>query len=331
MYERTDFSLLIHAIAHAKLLRLPRAYCNERLVQAAMHVTSFNRKACLPSIDECSPDRTARCNLHISIIEHDHRIFAAQFQHYRQQPARRSLSYFLSGCDTASKDQLVNPRVDQRRARRAIAGYDLKNLFRSASSMQQLLQLKRHQRSKFRWLQHNRISGNHSRHRLSRRNRKRIIPRRDDPDYAMWLSHDSPGLSFHGQVPMWHRLITQQPVCVFYQEARGIEHDHHFGKQRLNIGLSRFASDETRDIRFFLLHQALKFAQDRNAPSHSELAPLRLRCVRAIHRRMTFRFSSALEFPQNFAFRRIDRSYRSKRDLNFCGHGLAFLREPWRP
>ena len=45
---------------------------------------------------------------------------------------------------------------------------------------------------------------------LRRRNRKRIIPRRDNSDHAVRLARDPARLGFHGQIGVWNRLVPQK-------------------------------------------------------------------------------------------------------------------------
>src|SRR5215469_5386280 len=104
MDERPDFNFRVHAIAHTKLLRLAHACRQKLLVQTAMYVTSLDRKASLPGVDECSPNRAARCDVHVRIVEHNHGIFATKLEHNRKQAGSRRLGDFFSCRHTASKN-----------------------------------------------------------------------------------------------------------------------------------------------------------------------------------------------------------------------------------
>ena len=73
-----------------------------------MDVAALDRKASLAGIHERAPDRAAGSNFDIGIVEHQHGIFAAKFQHYRQQTSRGGLGDSFSRGHASGKDQLVD-------------------------------------------------------------------------------------------------------------------------------------------------------------------------------------------------------------------------------
>ena len=95
-----------------------------------VHVTTFDRSARLSRIAERAPDRRARRVFEIRIFEHDHRIFAAEFEHDRRQVFRRRFSHALAGVHAAGEHDLVDTSFDERSAGRSIASDDLQQTFR---------------------------------------------------------------------------------------------------------------------------------------------------------------------------------------------------------
>ncbi len=95
-------------------------------------------------------------------------------------------------CDASGEDQFVDFASDQRRPGRAFAWQDLKNVIGNPRRAQQRLQFERNQRRQLGGLEHDGIARHQRRHGLSRRNRERIIPRRDDSDHAIRLMQNAP-------------------------------------------------------------------------------------------------------------------------------------------
>ena len=280
-----------------------------------MHVAALDRQARLSGIDERSPHRRARSHVHVGIVEHEHGIFPAQLQHHGKQALRRGRRDPLPGRNAAGENQLVDRRTQQRRSGRALADHDLKHILGHARRVQQRRQFQRHQRRQLRRLQHHGIARHQRRQRLRRRNRKRIIPRRNDSDHAMRFAHQPSALQLGDQIAVRHRLIAQQSPRVVDQKSRRVEHHQHFGDQRLDQRLAHFARDRRRNLRLLRVELRLKLAQDGNPPPQSQLSPCRLRRPRPRHRSLNFTFACALEFPQNFARRRIHRHDLPRRDL----------------
>ncbi len=126
--QRAKVSVRIKPIAHPQQLGFAHASVEECVIQSAMHVAALHRKTGLSGIHERPPDRAAGCDVHIGVIEHQHGIFPAKFQHYREQASCRGLRNALARGDASGKDQLVDFSVQQCRARGPVADDDLKNI-----------------------------------------------------------------------------------------------------------------------------------------------------------------------------------------------------------
>src|SRR4029077_17147450 len=118
----------IHSVSDAQLLSFVRTGLREFLVQTAMYVAALDRQASLPSIDESSPDCSARGDVNIGVIENKDGIFTSQFEHDGKQAFRRGRSNALSSVDTPGKNQFVDGRAHQRRSGRALADYNLEHV-----------------------------------------------------------------------------------------------------------------------------------------------------------------------------------------------------------
>ena len=81
-----------------------------------MHVTALHREAGLAGVDERAPNRCARGDIQVGIVEHQHGIFASEFQHDGQEARGGSLRDPFAGGDTAGENQFVDFGVEQRRA-----------------------------------------------------------------------------------------------------------------------------------------------------------------------------------------------------------------------
>ena len=90
------------------ILGLANACLEKCLVQAAMHVATLDRKASLAGIHERAPDGAAGGDFDIGIVEHQHGIFTAKFQHHRQQTSRCCLRDSFSCGNASGEDQLVD-------------------------------------------------------------------------------------------------------------------------------------------------------------------------------------------------------------------------------
>src|SRR3954465_12315900 len=97
-----------------------------------MNVAALDRQTSLSRVYKRGPNRAAGSDLDVSVIEHDHGIFAAQFKHYGKQSSCRSLRDSLSCCNTPGKYQFVDLRFHERCTSRAIAEHQLKNIFRKS-------------------------------------------------------------------------------------------------------------------------------------------------------------------------------------------------------
>src|SRR6266478_2207478 len=94
-----------------------------------MDVTTLDRKARLPCIDESAPYSRARSNVNVSIVENNHRILATQFEQHRQQAFGRYLRDPPTGRDTSGENKFVDLTLHQSCSGSAFTRQNLKNVF----------------------------------------------------------------------------------------------------------------------------------------------------------------------------------------------------------
>ena len=135
--QRPDVRRRVAAGPHAQLLRFLGASTQKSFVQTAMHIAPLYRQASLPGIYERSPNRRARRDVNIRIVEHQHGILPTQLQNDRQQPRRGSRCNTLPGRHAPGENQLVNRSLSEGRTGSCVADDHLKHILRHARCMQQ--------------------------------------------------------------------------------------------------------------------------------------------------------------------------------------------------
>src|SRR5262252_3969597 len=243
MNHWTDVDLGIDAVPDAQPLGLLHACVQKVRVMRTMHVTTLNREASLSGVHKRAPDGSARRDIDIGIVEDEHGIFAAQLEHHWKQPRRGRLSDPLASWNAAGKDQLVYVGLEYGGSGPSVADQNRENGFGNSSLVHKRLQFHSHPRRELRWLQHNRISGHECGQGVDRRNRQRIVPRRDDADYAMRLAQDAPAFGLHRETAMLDGSFPKESRRIVDQEANSIEHDQHFCQQSFDAGFASLASD----------------------------------------------------------------------------------------
>src|SRR5262249_36767754 len=127
--QRANVCVGIQAVAETQLPGLLHACFKKGVMYLSRNVAAFYRKAGLPGVDERTPNRSAGSDIDVCVIEYKHRIFAAEFKHHRQQAVGSLLSNSLPGREATGEDEFVDSRLNQGGARKAEAGYNLKNTF----------------------------------------------------------------------------------------------------------------------------------------------------------------------------------------------------------
>ena len=207
-----------------------------------MHIAALDRQAGLTAIHHRSPYRATGSNIEVGIFQHDHRVLTAEFQHHGQQLLGSGPSDALSRCHTPGKNHLVDVRFKKGAAHPAPSDENLHEVGIEPGRQQQPLQFQRHQGRELRWLENYGVAHRQCRDRFNRRSRERIVPRGDDADDAIRLSHQPAALSLHGQVVVRECLVAKKFMRRTDREFRRVEHDSNLGIERLDgrfTGLTR--------------------------------------------------------------------------------------------
>ncbi len=93
-------------------------------VHRRFDVNPLDGRADLATVHQCAPNAGAGGALEIGVFEHDQRVFAAQFQRYRQQPFSGPAHDSFTGFDAAGKRDHIGV-IDQRFTGGAVANGNL--------------------------------------------------------------------------------------------------------------------------------------------------------------------------------------------------------------
>ena len=83
MDHRANIDFRIKSVADAQALCFLHARVEETRVLRAMDVAALDRQASLPGVHERAPNSCALGDVDVGVVENEHRIFAAEFQHNR--------------------------------------------------------------------------------------------------------------------------------------------------------------------------------------------------------------------------------------------------------
>ena len=274
----------------------------------------------MAGIDEGAPNGCARGDIEVGIVEHEHRIFASEFQHDRQEAGGGNLRDPFAGWNTASEDELVDFGVEKRGTGCTVAHNYLEDFFRNSGRVQEGCQFQRNQRCEFRGLQHHCISSDHSGQRVDGGNGQRIVPGGNNGNHAVGLAQDTPFFRLHRNAAVRDRLFAEKCERVVDEETGGVEDDQDFGQQGFHVRLAGFLRDESGDFGFVFVQEPLKFSENANALFDAERGPCGLRGVGPGYGGVHFGIRGAIQFSQQFAGRRIGRGDPSGRDFNICRH-----------
>ena len=108
--HRSNVDRFLGPVSLTQPLRFFDNFGNKQFGDAFMNVTALYRRTCLATIRERAPDGAARCVLNVRIVEHNHRIFAAEFEHHRDQIFRGCFCHALARRDAAGEHDLVRAR-----------------------------------------------------------------------------------------------------------------------------------------------------------------------------------------------------------------------------
>ena len=180
-----DFRVLVRGRAEPQLFRFLGAHLSKPFGDGLLDVDSFHRNARLPAIHEAAPHSRARSDFEIGIGQDEHGILAAKLEHGRNQLPGASFRDALPGRHAAREENFVGAAINQRCADFPSALQHLHEPGRELRAAEKFTREPSRPGRQFGRLQQDGIAGNHCGNHLRHRNRKRIIPRRDEGDHPM--------------------------------------------------------------------------------------------------------------------------------------------------
>src|SRR4029077_7893309 len=197
----------------------------------------------------------ARGDIEVGIVEHEHRIFASELEHDRQEAGGGSLRDPFAGGDTAGEDELVDFGVEERSTGCTVAHNYLQDFFRNSDRVQEGCQFQRNQRCDFRGLQHHRVSTNKCGKRVNSGNGQGVVPGGNNGNPAVGLAQDTPFFRLHRNAAVRDRLFAEKCERVVDEETGGVEDDQNFGQQGFHVRLAGFLRDKSSDFSFAFVQE----------------------------------------------------------------------------
>jgi len=128
------------------------------------------------------------------------------------------------------------------------------------------------------------------------------------------------GLGLESRVAVRQLFFAENRIGILNQKARGVEHDHDFSQQGLDIRFPSFLSNAPRDVCFPGEKKLLEAAQDLHTVADAPGVPVRLRSARTSHCGADFGGPRTIQFAQHLAGRRINRGDPGDGELEVSGH-----------
>ena len=179
--RRTHLDGLVEAVADFDLLGAGDEVLDELVVHAFLHDDAAGRGAALSGGAERAPESAFDGEVEVGVVEHDHRILAAEFERAMLEGLGRRGAHDSADFRRAGeRDGADHRMLGQRRADfRAEAGHDVDDAFRDAGVGQRLHQVEGGERSVLRRLDHAGVAADYGGQQLPRRDGHGEIPGRD--------------------------------------------------------------------------------------------------------------------------------------------------------
>ena len=177
-HHRADIDALITRISLLQRARPLGHFSQEFLANRCIDVDTFGAHADLPRVAETVAHRERGRRVEVGIVEHNKRVFAAEFKDDALQARPRVGENALPGFARTGEDDEINVREDERAPLRAVAE-DRREHARWKEFVENLRVLTGDERGFFARLEEHRVPRNkRGQHRLMR-HQNREVPRRD--------------------------------------------------------------------------------------------------------------------------------------------------------
>src|ERR1019366_6131574 len=298
VHRRTHLDGLVETVADFDVLRTRHEVIDKLGVNAFLHDDAAGGGAALSGGAESAPESAFDGKVEVRIVEHDHRILAAEFERTVLEALGRRGPHDSADLRRARKRDGTDHRMlGQRRADfRAEAGHDVDDAFRDAGIGKRLDQVEGGERSVLRRLDHAGVAADDGGQQLPRRDCHGEIPGRDHAADADRLADG------HGE------LVGQFRVHGRAEEAAAFAGVVVGGVNRfLHVAagffehLAHFAG-HVAGVLFFALDQDLGGAEDHlGAAGRGHQTPFGKRALGRIHGCVYVGLIGALEDGDDFA------------------------------
>jgi hypothetical protein len=244
--DRADVDPLLGGIADLELARELDDTVEEAVVDLAVRVDALDGDAHLAAVGEAAVHEAARRALDVDVGASDERRLAAELHDARDEALAARGRDALSRGDAAREDEELDAGVDERGARRAVAGDDLEEIRREACLVPDLLRFEGDERGHLARLEDGRVARDERHHDVAERELEGEVPRRDHADDAARHVVED-GLAVHHQVQR-HLARRERAGRVLAEVGGDVGHDEHFVSEGLVLGLAALEREEVDDL-----------------------------------------------------------------------------------
>ena len=181
--HRADVHVVLVRIALAELPGQRDHLLGEGPGHALVNVHALDRGAGLPRVRERAPGDLLRGGVQVRVGEHDGRILSPELQHAGDHLLGSREVHLLPGGDRAGEYDHLHPAPDQLRAHLAPALHHAEEPAGQARLLQESARLLHHDGGELARLHDHRVAGHQRGGGVAHRDRKRIVPGRDDADH----------------------------------------------------------------------------------------------------------------------------------------------------
>ena len=245
----------------------------ELVVDRVVDVHPLDVHAHLAGVAEDRLDDTREDLVQVDVVEHDHRVLAAELEAGADEVLSRALPDEATGLGGAGEHHVVGVVDHRRSGDGTLAAHHLEQPLGQAGLVEQVHAVQRGQRRLVVGLEHHAVAGHQCGDRVGDARREREVPGRDDPDDALGLV-DLGRRADHG-----HGSGALDGLEQLGRALEVVRHDHHRVARLLErhpAGLAALRLDEVDDRLVVLDEQLVEAPEHREPLLHGPLRPLGL-------------------------------------------------------
>jgi hypothetical protein len=249
----------------------------ERVRDLVQHVDTLGTAAVLPGVEHGTGHGAARSVVEIGVGAHDHGVVASELERAGDELATARLGDAPTGVDAAGEVDLVDARLDERRARLAVTEDDLDDVRGQTCAVEQLLDERAAEGRHLGGLHDDRVARHQRLDRRIEGQDERTVPRRDHPDHAEGpVVHFEP-LGEAQQAVEAALLGAQEALGVLGVVGEGIAGGEDVDHQRFHAWLAGLAHDDVDELVLAVEQQTQRPAEVVSAGVEAQRLPHQLR------------------------------------------------------